>query len=111
MEPAAILCDDARPVSEKRAGNEAAHDILAAEAFALPAADPRLRPEMVFPEDPAGIPEAHDILAAEEFAMPAPEGGSVAARVRAAAPERPPWATLVGVGMLVYWLRRRRTRR
>jgi hypothetical protein len=51
---------------------EPAHDILAAEAFAVPTADPSLhhRP-VVLPDDPSGIAEPHDVLAAEEFAMPA----------------------------------------
>ena len=95
-------------VSEKPAGE--AHDILAAEAFALPAPDPRPRHGLVLPEDPAGIPEPHDILAAEEFAMPAPESGSVADRVRAAAPGRSHWAAIVGIGLLVYWVLRSRLR-
>lgn len=50
-----------------------AHDVLAAEEFAVPAADPSLRHRPItLPEDPSGIAEAHDVLAAEEFAMPAP---------------------------------------
>lgn len=52
---------------------EAAHDVLAAEAFAVPAPDPDLRNRpVVLPDDPTGIPEPHDILAAEEFPMPSP---------------------------------------
>ncbi len=53
---------------------EEAHDVLAAEAFQVPAADPELHHHgpVVLPEDPSGNPEPHDILAAEEFAMPAP---------------------------------------
>ena len=58
-----------------RPGEEPAHDVLAAEAFAVPAPDPDLRHPPVLPEDPSGIPEAHDILAAEEFAMPAVHRG------------------------------------
>jgi hypothetical protein len=51
---------------------ESAHDVLAAEAFAVPARDPSLAHEpVVLPDDPTGISEPHDILAAEEFAMPA----------------------------------------
>jgi hypothetical protein len=51
---------------------EPAHDVLAAEAFAVPAPDPDLRHQrVVLPADPSGIAEPHDILAAEEFAMPA----------------------------------------
>jgi hypothetical protein len=57
---------------------EPAHDVLAAEAFAVPAADPVLshKQPVRIPADPSGIPEAHDVLAAEEFAMPAPAGRS-----------------------------------
>jgi hypothetical protein len=51
----------------------AAHDVLAAEEFGVPAPDPRLHHGPVkLPDDPTGIPEPHDILAAEEFALPAP---------------------------------------
>ncbi len=89
---------------------DAAHDILAAEAFAVPAPDPRLRHDLVLPDDPAGIPEPHDVLAAEEFAMPAPELGGMADRARqAAAAGRSPWSAVAGAGgLLARWLRRRR---
>jgi hypothetical protein len=50
----------------------AAHDVLAAEEFAVPARDPSIgHPPVVLPDDPSGIAEPHDILAAEEFALPA----------------------------------------
>lgn len=63
---------------------EPAHDVLAAEEFAVPAPDPELRHDpVVLPDDPSGIPEAHDILAAEEFAMPAPARPSSGARAHA----------------------------
>ena len=56
--------------------DEPAHDVLAAEAFAVPAPDPELRHgPVVLPDDPTGIAEPHDILAAEEFAMPAVRSG------------------------------------
>lgn len=56
----------------ERAAEEPAHDILAAEAFAVPARDPALSHGPVdLPGDPTGIEEPHDVLAAEEFAMPA----------------------------------------
>ena len=56
----------------KPSAEEAAHDVLAAEAFAVPAPDPNLRRQhLELPEDPSGIQQPHDILAAEEFAMPA----------------------------------------
>jgi hypothetical protein len=60
-------------MSERQASEEEkAHDVLAAEAFAVPAADPELHHgPLVLPEDPTGIAEPHDVLAAEEFAMPA----------------------------------------
>ncbi len=52
--------------------DKSAHDVLAAEAFAVPAPDPELsHPPVVLPADPTGIQEPHDVLAAEEFAMPA----------------------------------------
>jgi hypothetical protein len=56
----------------KDTNEEAAHDVLAAEAFAVPAPDPSLRHrQVVVPDDPSGISQPHDVLAAEEFAMPA----------------------------------------
>ena len=61
------MSEHGRPQAE-----EPAHDVLAAEAFAVPARDPSLGHEpVVLPDDPTGIAEPHDILAAEEFAMPA----------------------------------------
>jgi len=71
------------PVQESQTPEEEpAHDVLAAEAFAVPAPDPELRHHrVVLPDDPSGIAEPHDILAAEEFAMPAvtpPRGGALA---------------------------------
>jgi hypothetical protein len=51
--------------------SELAHDVLAAEEFALPAPDPSIGHPVVLPEDPSGITEPHDVLAAEEFALPA----------------------------------------
>ena len=57
---------------QQRQTEERAHDVLAAEAFAVPAPDPSLaHVPVVLPDDPSGISEPHDILAAEEFAMPA----------------------------------------
>ena len=61
------MSEHGRPKAE-----EPAHDVLAAEAFAVPARDPSLGHDpVVLPDDPTGISEPHDILAAEEFAMPA----------------------------------------
>lgn len=69
---------------------EPAHDVLAADEFAMPAADPRLRHgPVVLPEDPSGIAEPHDVLAAEEFAMPA--GAPVMSGLPALHPSRVPW--------------------
>ena len=90
---------------------DAAHDILAAEAFAVPSADPSLRDRPIaLPDDPTGIAEPHDVLAAEEFAMPAPRqatgsGGPARMAARAAKP--------AGVGALaaVVLLVRRALRR
>lgn len=91
---------------------EPAHDVLAAEEFAMPAADPRLRPRrVVLPEDPSGIAEPHDILAAEEFAMPAlPAEAARSALTRAG---EAPWWSMVGAatGAVIALVRLRRRRR
>ena len=96
--------------SSQHSPRDSAHDILAAEAFAVPAPDPRLRHDLVLPGDPAGIAEPHDILAAEEFAMPAPEP-EVGARVRRAQQRRLTRSLGLSAGafLLARWLRRRRT--
>jgi len=61
-------------MAKRESSPDAAHDVLAAEAFAMPAPDPDLHHHgpIRVPEDPAGAAEPHDILAAEEFPMPAP---------------------------------------
>jgi hypothetical protein len=101
-----------RSVGEPRpAAEEPAHDVLAAEAFAVPGPDPELRRRpVVLPEDPSGIAEPHDILAAEEFAMPAvdPSRRDAGALTRAGASRR-----RLGIGAIVallvlLGLRRRR---
>ena len=91
-----------------------AHDVLAAEAFAVPSADPSLRHQPItLPDDPTGIAEPHDVLAAEEFAMPAPRGPSSAATAagiaaKAATPAR--IGALAAVALLLRRaLRRRRS--
>ena len=88
---------------------EPAHDVLAAEAFAMPAADPGLRHRrVVLPEDPSGIAEPHDILAAEEFAMPALPGEPGRGTLTRAA-EAPWWKVGAAAAVVaVLGLRRRR---
>src|SRR5437763_9570136 len=90
---------------------EPAHDVLAAEAFAVPASDPDLRHRpVVLPEDPTGIPEPHDILAAEEFPMPSARrgpGSGPSARSRAA--RRGGLAAAAGVLVGAVLRRRRRS--
>ncbi|HTX32427.1 MAG TPA: hypothetical protein VMD09_13675 [Solirubrobacteraceae bacterium] len=93
----------------QRAEAEPAHDVLAAEAFAVPAADPDLRRKpVVLPEDPSGLAEPHDILAAEEFAMPAARsagsGGGVSPHSRRGV------ALAAAFGSLLALLRLRRRR-
>jgi len=94
---------------------ERAHDVLAAEEFAVPAADPSLRHQPIrLPDDPSGIVEPHDVLAAEEFAMPAtraPSGqAGPAARIVAGAKSRVRLAALAAVAIGVFrTLRRRRS--
>jgi hypothetical protein len=48
-------------------GIQEAHDVLAADEFAMPA---RGDYGLHLPRDPHGIEEPHDVLAADEFAMP-----------------------------------------
>jgi hypothetical protein len=87
---------------------EAAHDILAAEAFAVPAADPAFRRVTVLPDDPAGIAEPHDILAAEEFAMPAPGPVASPGSSGLSRHEGRSWAWAPVGGIVALWLWRRR---
>ena len=89
---------------------EPAHDVLAAEAFAVPAPDPQLRHGPVeLPEDPSGIAEPHDILAAEAFAMPV--GRPAAASGGSRGKDARHWALLLaaGAGALTLLVRRRRS--
>ena len=59
--------DELRIPGDPHGINEA-HDVLAADEFAIPAhGDYGLH----LPRDPHGIEEPHDVLAADEFAMPA----------------------------------------
>ena len=90
---------------------EQAHDVLAAEAFAVPAPDPVLHHGPVtLPDDPTGIEEPHDVLAAEDFAMPAPPPAAGAMTRRAATRKRLAMAVALGVVglMVVRQLLRRR---
>ena len=83
-----------------------ARDVLAAEEFAVPAPDPSLRHwPVVLPEDPSGITEPHDVLAAEEFAMPAgrPSYGAVALARRHSTSL---WRVVFGLGAGVLLFRR-----
>jgi hypothetical protein len=60
------------PRSDEQAQDEQAHDVLAADQFAVPAPDSlRHTGPVVLPDDPTGDAEPHDILAAEGFAIPA----------------------------------------
>jgi hypothetical protein len=100
---------------QQRPREAAARDVLAAEAFAMPSADPALRHQpIVLPEDPSGIAEAHDVLAAEEFAMPAPRvssesgGGALARAGQAASPKRIGVGAAIALLALIVLRRRRR---
>ena len=94
----------------ERTEDESAHDVLAAEAFAMPAPDPDLHHHepVVLPEDPTGDPEPHDVLAAEEFPMPAPQPHPAAVLAQ----RRGGWgrlaAEILGALVVVAWLLRRR---
>jgi hypothetical protein len=66
--------DAARPPKRQ----DSAHDVLAAEEFAMPTRDPALEPahdvlaaeEFAVPTADPELEPAHDVLAADEFAMP-----------------------------------------
>ncbi len=100
-------------MAERETTPDGAHDVLAAEAFAMPAPDPELhrRGPIQLPEDPTGVAEPHDILAAEEFPMPA----SHAPSPRTALAERhgglPRLAIEAAAGFAVLALLRRRRHR
>jgi hypothetical protein len=92
-----------------------AHDVLAAEAFAVPTADPSLSHNPIkLPDDPSGIAEPHDVLAAEEFAMPATRDPSTtagpAARIAATARSPVRMAALAATVLTVLRALRRRHR-
>jgi hypothetical protein len=102
------------PDRESRPPEEEAHDVLAAEAFAVPTADPALRhTPITLPDDPSGIAEPHDVLAAEEFAMPAtrqpssPAGQAGRIAAKAPLPVRV-GAAFAAVLILLRMVRRRR---
>jgi hypothetical protein len=61
------------PAPDPALHREPAHDVLAAEEFEVPAPDPAIHHgPVVLPGDLTGAQEPRDVLAAEEFAMPAP---------------------------------------
>jgi hypothetical protein len=91
-----------------RRPEDAAHDVLAAEEFGMPAPDPVLHHGPVtLPADPTGIAEPHDVLAAEEFAMPAPRYGQ---RSLAAANESSRRGLYVVLGAVAFLVLRRLVR-
>jgi hypothetical protein len=88
---------------------EPAHDVLAAEAFAVPTPDPSLHHGPVrLPDDPTGIAEPHDILAAEEFAMPVARASGVTGVLARRAGS--PWRNGIGAAVVLLLLRRLRRR-
>jgi hypothetical protein len=100
------------PAPDPALHRDPAHDVLAAEEFGVPAGDPSLRHGPVtLPSDPTGIAEPHDVLAAEEFAMPAPPPGSHEASPATRSRRRP--AALIAAGALaaLVALRARKRRR
>ena len=92
---------------------EPAHDILAAEEFAVPTTDEfRHTGPVVLPEDPTGDAVPHDILAAEQFAMPAARPAPWAGQLGRRPGGTPRLiAELVAVAMLLVVLTRRRRHR
>jgi hypothetical protein len=96
---------------QHRSTEDPARDVLAAEAFAVPAPDPSLtHGPVVLPDDPSGIAEPHDILAAEEFAMPASARSSDSG-ASALARRAGPWPIRVAAAVAVLMALRRLLRR
>jgi hypothetical protein len=92
----------AMPAPDPALHHEEAHDVLAAEEFAMPAPDPTLHhAPVVLPTDLTGVAEARDVLAAEEFAMPAGHAGG-------GAPPTPPepWVRAVVWGVVALFVAR-----
>jgi hypothetical protein len=91
----------------RRPDDDEAHDVLAAEEFAMPSPDPTIHHgPVMLPNDPTGIVEPHDVLAAEEFAMPAVRMHADVQRRRAFLP--PTWVLLAAAALLLVGRRRRR---
>jgi hypothetical protein len=89
--------------------HEPAHDILAAEAFAMPAPDRARRP--VPRDEHSDDPAPHDVLSAEEYAMPAGQPHALPPETAAAGVRRDTWRRLAlaaGGLILLRALRRRR---
>ncbi len=90
---------------------EPVHDVLAADMFAMPAADPELHHGPVRPpEDPTGIPEPHDVLAAEEFPMPAPPPRSSTGLMHSSETPGRGMVVIAVLLLALVWLRRRAAR-
>jgi hypothetical protein len=95
-----------------RPTEEPARDVLAAEAFAVPARDPSLKHDpVVLPDDPTGIAEPHDILAAEEFAMPAGGGGGSSSSLARHASRKGPFVAAIVLAVVIGLRRLRRSHR
>lgn len=94
----------------ERQTEDSAHDVLAAEAFAVPARDPSLTHDpVVLPDDPTGISEPHDILAAEEFAMPAGRPVSSGSSFARSARRKGPFVLAIALAVVIA-VRRLRSR-
>lgn len=101
------------PAPDPKLHHEPPHDVLAAEEFEVPAPDPALHHGPVtLPSDPTGIDAPHDVLAAEEFALPAPTASSVLAPAPAVRGRlsRPMQGAVAGAGALAVLLVRHRHR-
>ena len=97
-------------MTERRKSTEdKAHDVLAADEFAVPApAALRHRGPVVLPDDPTGDPKPHDVLAAEAFAGPSPSS-SLARGTSGRGPQ--PRDLIAGAILLALVLLRARRRR
>ena len=86
-------------------GIQEAHDVLAADEFAIPAkGDYGLH----LPRDPHGIEEPHDVLAADEFGFPAGPDRVIQALKGGDGSNRIPVLAIAALAVLVLLALRRR---
>lgn len=86
-------------------GIEEAHDVLAADEFAMPS---RADYGLHLPRDPHGIDEPHDVLAADEFGFPSGPDRGPGTQKSDGRSNRTPVLALAALAVLLYAAFKRR---